>query len=119
MASSSTLASPSSTSRKAARPAPISARLATRPRGLGGSNAQRDVFVRTLAGIAADRGDAHALERILAVRRRLKRDDRFVAVLRGWLAQARRAGRDGRRHSASLSKAKRSGISAPPLAIAS
>ena len=63
-------------------------RLATRLHRIGGSNAQRDVFVRTLAATAADRGDAAALKRILAVRRRLKRDDRFVGLVEGWLAQA-------------------------------
>jgi tetratricopeptide (TPR) repeat protein len=56
-------------------------RLAARLHRLGGSHAQRDVFVRTLAAIAAERGDRDALDRIVAARRRLKRDDRFVTEL--------------------------------------
>ncbi|RAI01566.1 tetratricopeptide repeat-containing protein [Acuticoccus sediminis] len=55
--------------------------LAPRLQNLGGSHAQRDVFVRTLARAAADRGDRAALDRVLAARRRLKCDDRFVADL--------------------------------------
>jgi hypothetical protein len=57
------------------------ARLSTRLPVIGGSNAQRDVFVRALAGFAADRGDRNGLDRIIAARRRLKRDDRFVSML--------------------------------------
>lgn len=57
------------------------AQLASRLPALGGSHAQRDVFLRTLAATAAARGDRLALDRILAIRRRLKRDDRFVALV--------------------------------------
>ncbi len=48
---------------------------------LGGSHAQRDVFVRSLALLAGRRGDSAALADLLAVRRRLKRDDRFLDLL--------------------------------------
>lgn len=48
---------------------------------LGGSHAQRDVFVRTLALIATDRGDHAAAEQIMAQRARLKREDRFAAMV--------------------------------------
>ena len=41
------------------------ARLVVAAARIGGSHAQRDVFVRTLAGFAADRGDRAALDRIL------------------------------------------------------
>ena len=47
---------------------------------IGGSHAQRDVFVRTLALIAADDGDAAALETILAARGRLKKEDSLVRL---------------------------------------
>jgi hypothetical protein len=52
---------------------------------------QRDVLVRTLAGFAADRGDRNALDRILAARRRLKRDDRFGSMLDSRLPARRSA----------------------------
>jgi tetratricopeptide (TPR) repeat protein len=64
------------------------AALAGRLQRIGGSHAQRDVFVRVLAEFAARRGDRAALDRILAARRRLKRDDRFVALAETWLAEA-------------------------------
>lgn len=48
---------------------------------LGGSHAQRDVFVRSLALAARAAGNAGALAGILAARRRLKQDDAFVALL--------------------------------------
>ena len=48
---------------------------------LGGSHAQRDVFVRSLALLAERRGDSAALADLLALRRRLKRDDRFLDLL--------------------------------------
>lgn len=48
---------------------------------LGGSHAQRDVFVRTLAMIATDRGDCATAEQIMAQRARLKREDRFAAMV--------------------------------------
>jgi hypothetical protein len=66
-------------------------RLARRLDLIGGSHAQRDVFLRTLAAIAADRGDRQALDQILAVRRRVKRDDGFVARLLGRMAETSRA----------------------------
>ena len=50
--------------------------------GVGGSNAQRDVFVRLLARLASERHDRHALDTVLTARRRLKRDDSFVALAR-------------------------------------
>jgi len=73
------------------------ASLASRLPRLGGSHAQRDVFVRTLAEFAANRGDSDALRTILGLRRRLKRDDRVVTLLEDRLAGARR--RNWRRHS--------------------
>lgn len=48
---------------------------------LGGSHAQRDVFVRTLALIATDRGDRAAAEQIMTQRALLKREDRFAAMV--------------------------------------
>lgn len=48
---------------------------------LGGSNAQRDVFVLALAERASRQGDAMSLMRIRAARRRLKAEDRLIAVL--------------------------------------
>lgn len=48
---------------------------------LGGSNAQRDVFVRSLAILAAERGDRAARDAILAVRRRLRAEDRLADLL--------------------------------------
>jgi tetratricopeptide (TPR) repeat protein len=48
---------------------------------LGGSHAQRDLFVRSLALLAERRGDRAALAGLLAARRRLKRDDRFLDLL--------------------------------------
>ena len=52
--------------------------LAARLPRLGGSHAQRDLFVRILAECAADRGDAGALAQIKNSRERLKRRDRFA-----------------------------------------
>jgi len=57
-------------------------RLATRLPMIGGSHAQRDVFVRSLAMLAAERGDRATLDRVLAIRRRLKREDRFALLVR-------------------------------------
>jgi len=48
---------------------------------LGGSHAQRDLFVRSLALLAERRGERAALADLLAARRRLKRDDRFLDLL--------------------------------------
>ncbi len=66
------------------------ARLVERLPSIGGSHAQRDVFVRTLALIAADHGDRPAVERILSIRRRLKRDDRFAELAALRLGSAER-----------------------------
>jgi tetratricopeptide (TPR) repeat protein len=55
--------------------------LARRLHRLGGSHAQRDVFLRSLALIANDAGDDAGLRQVLAVRRRNKADDSFVANL--------------------------------------
>ncbi|MEK0084006.1 tetratricopeptide repeat protein [Benzoatithermus flavus] len=55
---------------------------------LGGSHAQRDLFVRTLALLAAEAGDRAAVARIMAWRGRLKREDRFAALVRAHLAAA-------------------------------
>jgi hypothetical protein len=65
---------------------------------IGGSNAQRDVFVRTLVGFAADRSDRKAVDQILAARRRLKRDDRFVSMLDGRFPLASRRSADHHKH---------------------
>ena len=72
-------------------------RLARDLPAIGGSHAQRDVFVRTLAAIAAERGDRTALEGVLAVRHRLRREDRFArdVLLRLEAVEARRAPRRG------------------------
>jgi tetratricopeptide (TPR) repeat protein len=49
--------------------------------GLGGSHAQRDVFMRSLALAARSGGDDAALRRIMALRHRLRAGDRFRARL--------------------------------------
>lgn len=51
--------------------------LTTRLRMMGGSNAQRDLFVRILASEAIRRRDRAALSEIMAVRRQTKRVDSF------------------------------------------
>jgi len=48
---------------------------------IGGSRAQRDVFVQALAGAAAARGDRATVVRILDIRRRFKANDRVEARL--------------------------------------
>lgn len=50
---------------------------------IGGSNAQRDLFVLALAEAASRRGDAPALRAIGAARRRLKAEDRLIAAVDG------------------------------------
>lgn len=55
--------------------------VARRLHRLGGSHAQRDVFLRSLALIVRDSGDLEGLRQVLAVRRRNKVDDSFVANL--------------------------------------
>lgn len=56
-------------------------RLARQLQPLGGSHAQRDVWVRTLAGAAAAAGNLEALHGIRAARRALRGQDRFDAML--------------------------------------
>lgn len=56
--------------------------------GIGGSNAQRDVFLRSLALISADRGDDQAMRMILAARQRLQREDRFARLAAARLGAA-------------------------------
>ena len=48
---------------------------------LGGSHAQRDVFMRTLAVYALNTGDAGVFSQIMALRRTLKKEDRFASML--------------------------------------
>ena len=58
--------------------------LATLVHGLpqiGGSGAQRDVFVRSLAELAACKGDLATVRAILALRQQMKREDRFARQL--------------------------------------
>lgn len=55
---------------------------------IGGSGAQRDVFMRTLVQIAAANGEANQIEQLLAARRRLRRDDSFARVATAGLASA-------------------------------
>lgn len=63
-----------------APPSPAAlAALARRLPLVGGSHAQRDVFLRTLAARAAGAPDRRGLDVVLAARRRLKRPDRFAA----------------------------------------
>ncbi|OJY63450.1 MAG: hypothetical protein BGP12_10455 [Rhodospirillales bacterium 70-18] len=50
---------------------------------LGGSHAQRDVFMRTLIRLAAARQDSATLAGLVATRRRLMRDDAFLRRLGG------------------------------------
>ena len=57
--------------------------LATQLQPLGGSTAQRDVFVRILAVEAAEKGYTTALDSIVAARRALKSIDRFDQMLIG------------------------------------
>jgi tetratricopeptide (TPR) repeat protein len=59
--------------------------LARRLHRLGGSHAQRDVFLQALARMAQEAGDAVGLRQVLAVRRRHKADDRPVTE---WLARS-------------------------------
>lgn len=61
--------------------APCLSRLAAGVQRLGGSHAQRDVFLRTLARWAAARGDAAGLDAVLRLRRTQRRDDRFARAL--------------------------------------
>jgi hypothetical protein len=63
-------------------------RLAAATPQLGGSHAQRDLFVRTLALLAAEQGDPNGCARVMAWRGRLKRQDRFAAAVQERLAAA-------------------------------
>jgi tetratricopeptide (TPR) repeat protein len=63
--------------------------IARRLPALGGSHAQRDVFVRTLAVAAASSGDVEATRRVSAIRCEQRRADRFEAALRAALDRAR------------------------------
>ena len=56
-------------------------RLARMTSRIGGSNEQRDVFLRTLALIAADAGDQAGTESVLALRASLKRETRFARLV--------------------------------------
>jgi len=67
--------------------------LANKLTRIGGSHAQRDVFLRTLAALAADRRDRIGLEQVLTVRRGIKRDDRFEAQLQARIAGRRESSR--------------------------
>lgn len=63
--------------------------IARRLPAIGGSHAQRDVFVRTLAVAAASGGDAEATMRVSAIRCEQRRADRFEASLRAALERTR------------------------------
>lgn len=62
--------------------------LVRRLAGIGGSNAQRDVFLRSLALASADRGDDQATRMILGARQRLQREDRFARLAAARLGTA-------------------------------
>jgi hypothetical protein len=73
----------------ASRPTAIAERL----RRIGGSHAQRDVFIQTLIDITARRGDLATLEGLLQYRARLKRQDAlfiWVPTTGGLSRRARR-----------------------------
>jgi hypothetical protein len=55
---------------------------------LGGSHIQRDVFIRTLALLAADQGDRAAVARIVAQRSLMARENRFATQLQARLDAA-------------------------------
>ncbi len=63
--------------------------IARRLPAIGGSHAQRDVFVRTLAVAAASGGDTEATMRVSAIRCEKRRADRFEASLRAALDRTR------------------------------
>jgi hypothetical protein len=54
--------------------------IALRLPAIGGSLAQRDVFLRTLIMIAADRGDVSTFDSLMRLRGRSKAHDRFVRI---------------------------------------
>jgi hypothetical protein len=55
---------------------------------IGGSNAQRDVFLRSLALAAAERGDVAGVASIQSLRPKLRAGDRFARLVAGRLAVA-------------------------------
>ena len=57
---------------------------------IGGSHAQRDVFLRSLVLIAADNGRGGEVQALIGLRRQFRRDDRFAALAQERLAQAQR-----------------------------
>ncbi|WP_406854338.1 tetratricopeptide repeat protein [Alsobacter sp. KACC 23698] len=67
--------------------------VASRLHLLGGSHAQRDVFLRILALAAADRGDRSGYDTVLACRSGLRREDRFARFAADRLARAEAAQR--------------------------
>ena len=58
-------------------------RIAASMEPMGGSHAQRDVFMRSLIGACAARGDQAMMGRLLDLRRHLKSDDAFVGLVAG------------------------------------
>lgn len=53
---------------------------------IGGSHAQRDVFLRSLADMAVESGDGGMAAKVLDVRREFRHDDRFAAMVAKRLA---------------------------------
>jgi hypothetical protein len=68
--------------------AALPAQLARRLPAIGGSHAQRDVFVRTLAAAAAEAGHGATADAVLTLRGALRRRDRFDAAVRSSIARA-------------------------------
>jgi hypothetical protein len=69
--------------------------LAIRLPAIGGSRAQRDVFLRTLAMMAAESGDPTMFDAVARVRHNMKTEDRFLSLSKRWLAAAGRVGLTG------------------------
>ena len=63
-------------------------RLTRQLKPLGGSHAQRDVFIRSLASAASSAGNHLALHRIIEARRALRPADRFDHLLHDGVAEA-------------------------------
>lgn len=63
------------------KPAPVLA-AASRLQALGGSHAQRDIFLRTLMCEAADARDHAVLSSLSMLRRQQRSDDRFTEIVR-------------------------------------
>lgn len=57
---------------------------------IGGSHAQRDVFLRSLALIAAENSRPAEFEAVMGIRGRFRRDDRFAALARERLGIAQK-----------------------------